>query len=224
MQRREHTHTFTCHDNGSSWSSGQKRGFSCTLSLTGRPSACPGYAQPVGSQICSGGQWNDQSHGLNHHNQESDTSCFKDKAQICFPGLRLENPDDIGKFSADLLWKLYLLVLGWLIGLQGTEEGYDEWPVAGVSLTPVYIQIHRDEPLMLTIKRNICENQLPGQIVKCCVTTVWLLCFGVTWGNFEWVASRLTPARWVDVRVIWVHPFIIDVTPTIIMDLKEKYR
>lgn len=36
----------------------------------------------------------------------------------------------------DLLWKLYLLFLGWLMGLQGTEEEYVDWPVAGGSLTP----------------------------------------------------------------------------------------
>lgn len=34
------------------------------------------------------------------------------------------------------------------------------------------------------------------------VATMRLLCLGVTWGDFEWVTSRLAPARWVDVRVI----------------------
>lgn len=82
MHAHAHAH-FTCHGNGSSWSSGQKRGSSCTLSPTDRPSACPGYAQPMGSQICSDGQWNDRSHGLNHRNQELDTSCFKDRARQC---------------------------------------------------------------------------------------------------------------------------------------------
>lgn len=77
-----HTHTSTCHGNGSSWFSGQRKGSSCTLYLTGQPSACPDYAQPTGSQICSDGQWNDRSHGLNRHNQELDTSCFEDSEGV----------------------------------------------------------------------------------------------------------------------------------------------
>lgn len=72
------TQTFTFHGNEFSCSSDQRRGFSCTLSPTGPPSACPGYAPPTDSQICSDGQWNDPSHDLNHHNQELDTSCFRD--------------------------------------------------------------------------------------------------------------------------------------------------
>lgn len=39
-------------------------------------------------------------------------------------------------FVADLLWKLYLLFLGWLMGLQGTEDEKVDWPGAGGSLTP----------------------------------------------------------------------------------------
>lgn len=54
-----------------------------------------------------------------------------------------DNPADRVQFSTDLLWKLYLLVLGWLMGLQGTEEVYVDWPVAEGSLTPRYIEIQR---------------------------------------------------------------------------------
>lgn len=56
------------------------------------------------------------------------------------------------------------------------------------------------------------------------VTTVWLMCFGVPRCNFQRVIGRLTPACWVDVGVIRVHPLIVDMTPAIIMDLKEEER
>lgn len=38
------------------------------------------------------------------------------------------------------------------------------------------------------------------------------------------MTSGVAPARRVDVRVIRVHPLIIDVTPAIIVDLEEKPR
>lgn len=58
---------------------------------------------------------------------------------------------------------------------------------------------------MLAINSNLDlsfeENQLPVW-TEVLVASVWLLPFGVPWGNFEWVTGRLTPACWVDVRVI----------------------
>jgi len=65
------------------------------------------------------------------------------------------------------------------------------------------------------------ENQLPV-LTEVLVAGMRLLCSGVAWGNFEWVTGRLTPACWVDVRVIGVHPLIIDMTPAVIMDLQEE--
>lgn len=58
---------------------------------------------------------------------------------------------------------------------------------------------------MLAIKNNFDlnfeEHQLPV-LTEVLVATMWLLCFGVPWRNFERVTGRLTPACWVDVVVI----------------------
>lgn len=69
--------------------------------------------------------------------------------------------------------------------------------------------------MWFTIKEKQSEAQ---------AATVWLLCFGVARRDFERVTGGLTPARWVDVGVVRVHPFVIDVTPAVIMDLSEKTR
>lgn len=119
---------------------------------------------------------------------------------------------------SDRLWKLYL-VLGLLMGLQGTEEGNVDWPVAGGSLTTTNTHKGRHYCQSSNFNLKICFFKS-----KVMVVTMWLLCFCVTRGDFEWVTSSLTPARRVDVWVIWVHPFVIDVTPTIIMDLEGNQR
>lgn len=79
---------------------------------------------------------------------------------------------------------------------------------------------------MLDIKNNnfdlnLEENPLPV-LTEVLAATMWLVCSGVPRGNFERVIGRLTPACWVDVGVIRVHPLIIDVTPAVIMDLREE--
>lgn len=117
-----------------------------------------------------------------------------------------------------------------LVG-PGVADGFtgNRGGVSGLAcsrrLPHTYVHSNTDEPypLMLAYRKKI-NFRLKYKQSEVLVATVWLLCFGVTWWNFERVTGRLTPACWVDVRVIWVHPFIIDVTPAVIMDLKEKRR
>ena len=47
-----------------------------------------------------------------------------------------------GGEESDRWWKLYLLVLGWLIGLQGVEAGKLDWPMAGISFGPALTNAH----------------------------------------------------------------------------------
>lgn len=46
-----------------------------------------------------------------------------------------------------------------------------------------------------------------------------LLCFGVARRDFERVTGGLAPACRVDVRVVRVHPLVVDVAPAVVVDL-----
>lgn len=72
---------------------------------------------------------------------------------------------------------------------------------------------------LISVRFTLKEKQSEAQ-----AATVWLLCFGVARRDFERVTGGLTPACWVDVGVVRVHPLIVDVTPAVIMDLREKTR